>query len=77
MALGYYLRPLHVHDKIYGYVFNVAVLAAALQTFSIYSNNYTRLADYYYQFIILYIPMMLQSGESQAYFMPERKNENT
>lgn len=75
LGLGYYLRPLHVHDKIYGYVFNVMVLAAALQTFSIYSNNYTRLTDYYYQFIVLYFPMMLQTGESQAFFMPERKHE--
>ena len=75
LAAGYYLRPLHAHDKIYGYVFNTMVLAAALQTFSIYDNNYTRLTDYYYQFVVLYIPMMLQTGESQAHFMPERKHE--
>lgn len=75
LALGYYLRPLRKKDKVYGYVFNIMVIAAALQTFSIYSNNYTRLADYYYQFIALYIPLMLQTGESQIQQMPERKGE--
>ena len=75
LALGYYLRPLRAHDQLYGYVFNIMVIAAALQTFSVYDNVYSRLTDYYYQFVVLYIPLMLQDGESQSYFMPERQNE--
>lgn len=75
LALGYYLRPLRAKDRQYGYVFNIMVIAAALQTFSIYNNIYTRLTDYYYQFVVLYIPMMLQSGEEQSVLMPERKGE--
>lgn len=75
LALGLYLRPLREHDRQYRYVFNIMVIAAALQTFSIYDNVYTRLTDYYYQFIVLYVPMMLQNGESQSFFMPERKGE--
>jgi hypothetical protein len=75
LALGLYLRPLRSSDKQYGYIFNLMVLAAALQTFSIYDNNYTRLTDYYFQFIILFIPMILQTGESQLVEMPERKGE--
>ncbi|MBR3238039.1 MAG: EpsG family protein [Oscillospiraceae bacterium] len=75
LALGYYLRPLRVQDKVYSYLFNLMVIAAALQTFSIYSNNYTRLADYYYQFVALYIPLMLQTGDSQLAEMPERKGQ--
>lgn len=75
LALGYYLRPLRAYDKKYGYVFNIMVIAAALQTFSIYDNVYTRLTDYYYQFVVLFIPMILQTGKSQAALMPEHKHE--
>ena len=75
LALGLYLRPLRSSDKQYGYLFNLMVIAAALQTFSIYDNNYTRLTDYYYQFIVLFIPLMMQTGESQLAEMPERKGE--
>ena len=75
LALGLYLRPLRSSDKQYGYIFNIMVVAAALQTFSIYDNNYTRLTDYYFQFIVLFIPMILQTGESQLAEMPGRKGE--
>ncbi|MBQ6272844.1 MAG: EpsG family protein [Oscillospiraceae bacterium] len=75
LALGYYLRPLRTYDKQYGYVFNIMIVAAALQTFSIYDNVYTRLTDYYYQFVVLFVPMMLQDGKEQAYLMPEHKRE--
>ena len=75
LALGYYLRPLRANDRLYGYVFNIMVIAAALQTFSIYDNVYTRLTDYYFQFVVLFVPMILQKGESQAAHMPERKSE--
>jgi hypothetical protein len=75
LALAYYLRPLRVHDKQYGYVFNIMVIAAALQTFSRFNNVYTRLTDYYFQFVVLFIPMMLQTSKSQASLMLERKGE--
>lgn len=34
--------------------------ATLLQIFSVYDNVFTRLADYYFQFIILFAPMMLK-----------------
>lgn len=71
MAAGLILRPLHSWDKLYTQVFNLMVLAAALQTMSVFDNNFTRLTDYYYQFIVLFMPMMLQSGQSQARLYPE------
>lgn len=40
-------------------------IAAVIQTFCFYSNNFERLADYYYQFSILFVPLML-SGEAHA-----------
>lgn len=75
MLMGVILRPLHKWDRIYLQVFNLMVLAAALQTMSVFGNVFTRLADYYYQFIVLYMPMILQTGRSQAREMPQHRAE--
>lgn len=75
MILGVTLRPLHKWDRIYLQVFNLMVLAAALQTMSVFGNIFSRLADYYYQFVVLYLPMIMQSGRSQAREMPRYRNE--
>ena len=65
IALGAILRPARQGDKIYCQVLNLMIIAAMIQYFSIYGNVFTRLADYYYQFIVLFMPMMLESGEHQ------------
>lgn len=60
MMLAMMLRPLTLKDKIYTKVFNVMVLAAAFQMMSVFNNTYTRLADYFYQFVVLFVPMFMQ-----------------
>ena len=42
------------------------VVAAMLQMFSGFDNVFTRLTDYYFQFVILYLPMMLYTEEDDA-----------
>ena len=59
MVLAMVLRPLTAKDKAYIKVFNIMVLAAAVQMMSVFNNTYTRLADYYYQFIVLFVPMFM------------------
>ena len=59
MVLAMMLRPLTAKDKAYIKVFNIMVLAAAVQMMSVFNNTYTRLADYYYQFIVLFVPMFM------------------
>ena len=55
-------------EKRFVQVYNILVFAAILQTFSGFDNIFTRLADYYLQFAILYIPMMLfEIKDSSAY----------
>lgn len=44
--------------KIFTRLFNLIVVAAILQMFSGFDNVFTRLTDYYFQFLILYLPMM-------------------
>lgn len=66
LALGLYMRPIRKGDAQYNYVFNIMVVAAALQTFSMYDNNFTRLTDYYYQFVVLFVPMLMQPAYEQV-----------
>ena len=40
-------------------LFNLMLVAAIIQMFSGFDNVFTRLTDYYFQFLILYLPMML------------------
>lgn len=57
---GYYLRPVRRSDATYAKVYNVMVLAAMFQTFSVYNNVFSRLTDYFYQFIVIFLPMALR-----------------
>lgn len=45
---------------------NLMIVAAVLQMFSGFDNVFTRLTDYYFQLLILYLPMM---------FYPEKDTE--
>lgn len=45
-------------EKNYERIFNMIVIAAMLQMFSGFDNVFTRLTDYYLQFLVLFIPMM-------------------
>lgn len=62
IVIGMILRPIRQNDVVYCKVFNIMIIASILQMFSAYDNNFTRLADYYYQFIVLFLPLMLETG---------------
>lgn len=74
MGFGLFMRPLRRDDVMYRQVFNLMVVAVIIQYFSMYDNVFSRLADYYYQFIILFMPLIMEEGEHQALVQPERKN---
>lgn len=57
LIAGYLLCGLS--DERFEKLFILISLASLLQTFSVYDNVFTRLADYYFQFLILYAPYML------------------
>lgn len=44
--------------KYFSKLFNLMVVAAFLQMFSGFDNVFTRLTDYYFQFVVFYLPMM-------------------
>ena len=65
LFIGYLLCGLS--DDIFRKTFILISLASVLQLFSIYNNVFTRLADYYFQFIVLYAPLMLVQIHSEGY----------
>ncbi len=76
IIVGMVLRPIKLNDVVYCKVFNIVILAAVLQLFSAYDNNFTRLADYYYQFIVLFMPLMLESGDKRILENPDIATED-
>ena len=50
-------------EKDFAGIFNIMIVAAILQMFSGYDNVFTRFADYYLQFAVLYIPMIFYKLE--------------
>lgn len=75
MAAALVLRPLKSWDKVYVRTFNLMVFAALCQAFSVYDNNFSRLADYYYQFSALFVPFIMEPGYRQAEMWPEHASE--
>lgn len=53
------VHPVRSSYKVYQHLFNMMVIAAILQSFSVYDNVFTRLADYYFQFFPAFVPLML------------------
>ena len=56
LAAGLLLKGFR--EKRFSQLFNITVAAAIFQMFSGFDNIFTRLADYYLQFTVLYIPMI-------------------
>lgn len=57
-------------EKEFESLFHVIVISAIFQMFSVYNNVFTRFADYYFQFSILFIPLIFYQG-----IHPERSNK--
>lgn len=62
IVVGVLLRkPDYRQDSIYTSILMIMCFAAVFQTFCYYNNIFERMADYYYQFSILFIPMIFDS----------------
>lgn len=61
IALALITRPPSADDRVYCSLLMFAGVAAVIQTFSSYNNTFERLADYYFQFDILFIPMIFEN----------------
>lgn len=52
-------------EKEFESLFHIIVISAIFQMFSVYNNVFTRFADYYFQFSILFIPLIFYPGIHQ------------
>lgn len=60
--------PNESHEKL----FHIMAIAAILQMLSGYDNVFTRLTDYYFQFSVLYLPMVFFPSEQKPQRSPIR-----
>lgn len=67
LAVGIIIKGFE--ERSFNYVFHLIAIATILQMFSGFDNIFTRMSDYYFQFSVLYIPMLLfqEKKESQEY----------
>ena len=79
LAYGFYQFFLRKYDADTGdNVFSVLMyfmgIAAVIQTFCFYNNIFERLADYYYQFSILFVPLLLSRNSCGLNLMSVNAN---
>lgn len=66
------LRPPTQNDRVYCTLLQLIGVAVVLQTFASYNNTFTRLADYYFQVSIVFLPLVFEKCElKKCYFNPK------
>lgn len=69
---GLVLRPPKKEVSLYNVLLQLMGIAIVLQTFASYNNTFERLADYYFQFAVLFIPLVFERGKAKALFISPR-----
>lgn len=72
LVAGFLIRGFR--EKNYERLYNIIIVAAIFQMFSGFDNVFTRLADYYLQFLVLFIPMIFYSSSGQVEINKEAVN---
>ena len=66
------VRPPHPSDRVYCSLLALIGVATVLQTFAGYGNIFERLADYYFQFSFVFIPMVFETVETTRQYLHPR-----
>ena len=67
------IRPPHPSDRLYCSLLMLMGVAAVIQTFASYNNTFERLADYYFQFAVVFIPMVFEDVKLKRRHLSERE----
>lgn len=67
------IRPPTHEDATYNSFLLLIGIAAVIQTFSSYNNTFERLADYYFQFSVVFIPMVFEDVKLKRRHLSERE----
>lgn len=69
LAAAYVIRPPDAEDRLYNGLLRFLGIAAVIQTFSAYSNVFERLADYYFQFSVILLPMIFAEVRTEKRYL--------
>ena len=67
------IRPPSTEDTLYCSLLMFIGVAAVIQTFSNYNNTFERLADYYFQFAVVFIPMVFEEVKTERRYLSVRE----
>lgn len=70
VVAGVILRPPSEDDELYCKMLAFVGISIAFQTFAGYNNTFERLADYYFQFAIILIPLIFEKIELKKNLIP-------
>ena len=66
VAAALVLRPPEEDDRVYGILLQFMGIAVVIQTFASYNNTFERLANYYFQFCVAFIPLVFQADTRRS-----------
>ena len=66
VAAALILRPPEEEDRVYGILLQFMGIAIVIQTFASYNNTFERLANYYFQFCVVFIPLVFQADTRRS-----------
>lgn len=71
-AAAFIIRPPSSEDRVYSGLLKLLGVAAVIQTFASYNNTFERLADYYFQFSVVLLPMVFERKPLSRQYLDER-----
>ena len=73
LAAALVIRPPSAEDKLFCTFLMLIGVAVVLQTYAGYSNNFERLADYYFQLSVVFIPMVFEEVKTKRRYLSQRE----
>ena len=61
VLVAYFLRMPTKDNRVYSASLQFVAIATVIQLFSVYNNVFERLADYYFQFSVIFVPFIFDS----------------
>ncbi len=71
IVMAVLIRPPVPEDEVYCSFLMLIGVAAVIQTFAGYNNTFERLADYYFQFAVVFIPMAFEDVPPKTRYLRE------
>ena len=72
VAVSLILRNPLKQDRLYQILLLFMGISICIQTFASYSNTFERLADYYFQFAVVFIPLVFEKGAKRESLLAMR-----